>query len=271
MRPSCSEPRRVLLLERAGEPAATTSGQATREVPADIQLRLVVNGEPLVTMACLDEGCEELALGFLFTEGFVESLEEVRSVAFREVDRVVEVSLARPLDRKALDEGLRVTSSRGTTFAGAGARAPLRPVGRTVTVDGETLWRRIAASSRASELHREVGGVHSALYEGPQGRLLAEDIGRHNCVDKVAGRLLRIQAERGQDGPPGAGGMLLTSGRIASEILSKCARLGVEIVVSRSAAMASALRLAEEFGLTVIGYARDTRAVLYCGPERLRL
>lgn len=279
MRDKSVEAHEVLVLERVGDPSApgglpaTTARAATHDVPADISLRLLVDGAPLVTLLCLNRGCEELALGFLFTEGLIDSLESVRTVVFHEDLYTVEVELDRPLDRALLARTRSMTSGcgRGITYVDPRVDELFRPVGHTVLLEAGSLWERIAAFNRSSALYREVGGVHSCQFDGSQGAVLSEDIGRHNCVDRIAGVLLKRQAERGGSGLPGAGGQILSSGRVSTEILTKCVRLGVEVVISRSAPTASALRLAADFGLTVVGYARGGRAVVYAGAERIRL
>lgn len=279
MRDRSVETHEVLLLERAAgasapdDLTATTASSATRDVPADVSLRLLVGGAPLVTLLCLNRDCEALALGFLFTEGLVDSLAAVRSLSFDEDLYTVDITLDRPLDRELVERTRSMTSGcgRGITFVDPRVDELFRPVGHAAILEARLLWDRIAEFSRSSPLYREVGGVHSCLFDGPQGSVLSEDIGRHNCVDRIAGVLLRRQAERGEAGPPGAGGQILTSGRVSTEIVTKCVRLGVEVIVSRSAPTASALRLAADFGLTVVGYARGGRAVVYAGKERLRL
>jgi FdhD protein len=275
MEPKTVEPHDVLILERKGDSPGAVATAASRPVPADISLRLLVNGSLLVTLLCLNQGCEELALGFLYTEGLIDSLAEVRGIRFHEDLYTVDVGLEHELDRERLEATRSMTSGcgRGVTYVDPRLDALFRPVGNSATLDVAALWGRLEVFNRMSELHREVGGVHSCLFEGSQGTVLAEDIGRHNCVDRIAGVLLRRQGQepgfRGQG--PGAGGQLITSGRVSTEILTKCVRIGVEVVVSRSAPTASALRLAEDFGLTVVGYARGGRALVYTGTARVRL
>jgi FdhD protein len=270
MAPRTVQPREVLVLERGEDSAPSRATPDTRSVPADISLRLLVGGAPLVTIACLNERCEELALGFLFTEGLIDGPASVRAMRFHEDLFTIEVELDREIDRARLEATRSMTSGcgRGVTYVDPRVDELFRPVEHTALLEVASLWERIAEFNRSSELYREVGGVHSCLFEGPQGSILAEDIGRHNCVDKIAGVLLR-KASAGAR--PGEGGQLLSSGRVSSEILTKCVRLGVEIVISRSAPTSSALALAEDFSLTVVGYARGGRAVVYTGAERVRV
>jgi FdhD protein len=117
----------------------------------------------------------------------------------------------------------------------------------------------------AQELYRQARGVHcSALSDGKRIRLQAEDIGRHNTLDKLAGLLL-------MEGESAEGWMVLTTGRISSEMLQKSARIGATVVVSRTSPTSQSTQAAEELGITLIGYARKTQFSVYAHPERLGL
>jgi FdhD protein len=115
----------------------------------------------------------------------------------------------------------------------------------------------------SQELYRETGGVHTSILSDGQGGILsAEDIGRHNTLDKIAGMALMEDCwpERR---------ILITTGRISSEMLQKAARMDVTILVSRTSPSSLSIELAEAWGVTLIGYARRTRFNLYTHPERI--
>ena len=115
----------------------------------------------------------------------------------------------------------------------------------------------------SQELYRKTGGVHtSILTDGDQVTILAEDIGRHNSLDKIAGRLLLEEVEFTQR-------LLLTTGRISSDMLQKAARIGAGIVISRTSPTSMSVELAEKWGITLIGYARRDRFNLYTHPVRI--
>jgi FdhD protein len=113
------------------------------------------------------------------------------------------------------------------------------------------------------DLYRETGGVHtSALTDGERILLSAEDIGRHNTLDKLAGMCLM------QNVWP-ARRILMTTGRISSEMLQKAVRLGAGILISRTSPSSLSIELAEKWGITLIGYARRNKFNLYAHPERI--
>ena len=117
---------------------------------------------------------------------------------------------------------------------------------------------------RSSELYKEVGGVHSVLFHHDAFSFFNEDIGRHNCFDKIAGVLLK----NGNMGLTGSG-MMFVSGRVSSEIITKVIRLGVPVLVSRSTPTAAAVYLARQYNVTLLGYVRSNAGFVYSGEERL--
>jgi len=117
----------------------------------------------------------------------------------------------------------------------------------------------------SQELYHETGGVHtSALSDGEQVILSAEDIGRHNTLDKIAGLCLmeNIWPDRR---------VLITTGRISSEMLQKAVRMGAKVIASRTSPSSLSIEMAEAWGITLIGYARRNRFNLYAHPERIPL
>ena len=116
---------------------------------------------------------------------------------------------------------------------------------------------------RRSDLYRETGGTHNAsLADGEKTLCFRTDIGRHNAVDMLGGWALLADVVLDRT-------LLLTTGRISSEILVKALRMGVPVVVSRSAPTALALELARDLGVTIVGYARGAKFNVYTHPERI--
>lgn len=213
---------------------------AVRKVITETALRLYVDNAHVTTFCCLNEYPEELALGFLYTSGRIDSLRAVSVVSGTQEELRVELTGVPPVSEKPIlpEAGFEISLSR--------------------------VWRLMRVFVRRSALFASSGGVHSALLFHDEFQLFNEDIGRHNCVDKIAGRLLRS----GRLDKAGRA-VLLTSGRVTVEIMTKLLRLGVPVLVSRTTPTAQAVSLAGSRNIALLGYVRGSRAVVYAGRERI--
>ncbi len=222
---------------------------------------LMVNGEEWLTFLCTPVDLEALAVGFLYNEHILNSLEEVASLRVCPERDNVDVWLHKSAVKP---KNWRRTS--GCTGGFTNAMFPLS--GNThrngISLTPEVVGELIASLLDSQELYRQVGGVHSsALSDGKTILMTADDIGRHNTLDKIAGRCLM---EPVPDGPR----LLLSTGRISSDMLQKAARIGAAVVISRTAASSLAIEMAQQAGITLIGYARRDRFTLYTHPDRIR-
>ena len=218
----------------------------------------------------------ELALGFLFTESIISSYDQIESVG-PATDRlecnVVCVNLKPDtrFDPALLQRNFYTTSSCGVCAKSSlealrvGGMRPVRNGG--VRVSAEVVRSLPERLREAQGVFSSTGGLHAAGLFGPRGKLLLvrEDVGRHNAVDKVVGeRLMAGEA-------PLTGKILMVSGRTSFEIVQKTLRLGAPILAAVSAPSSMAIQLAEEFGLTLLGFVRGSRFNIYTGAERIRL
>ncbi|HEY75819.1 MAG TPA: formate dehydrogenase accessory sulfurtransferase FdhD [Thermoflexia bacterium] len=230
-------------------------------VPREERVVLYVNGREWVGWMCTPTWLEELAVGFLFNEGFIDGMEEVAHVRVCGSGRCVDVWLEKDVDLPGLPT---VTSgcSGGTTFETV--KEEREPLTSRVNITPERVVWWMQRLHRAADLHRAVGGVHtSALAEGDRLVHIVEDVGRHNTVDKLAGYCLRR-------GLPTRDRILLTSGRVSSEMLAKAARMGTPVVISRTSPTSLAVDLARAWNITLIGYARGRGFRVYAGEHRIR-
>jgi FdhD protein len=263
------------------------AGSASRDdaVAVEEPLEIRIAGDPVaVTMRTPgDDG--DLALGFLFAEGIVESAADVGAVAHcgRPGDEgfgnVVEVTPG----AGAVLEWERVEATRrGTITTSAcgvcGRRsiddlmALCRPLSAEPRVPRAAVLRAIEEMRTAQDLFARTGGTHAAAVHAAGGERLAarEDVGRHNAVDKVVGALLRDRlVGRGAD--PGARrpAVLAVSGRASFEIVQKAARARIPVVASVSAPTSLAVDLSVRAGLTLAGFVRGGRINVYAHPGRL--
>lgn len=221
---------------------------------------LTVNNRLWLTWMCSPARLEALAVGFLFTEGLITSLAEVASVRVCPSGANVEVWLHQ--DLLPPQRWARASGCVGGLTAQPWAR-PLPRVTDGAPLPAQAVGGLMTQLYEAQQLYRATGGIHaSALSDGRSLYALAEDVGRHNTLDKLAGQCLLDHVVMTES-------ILLTTGRLSSEMVGKAARMGVPIVISRSAPTALALELAEHCGLTLIGYARRDSFNVYTCPERL--
>jgi FdhD protein len=155
-----------------------------------------------------------------------------------------------------------------TSGCGGGITFSLETNGSTALqdaskVDPAALFSLIRALYLEAQAYRESRGIHAAaMADGEKLLIVAEDVGRHNAVDKICGEaMLR--------GIPAAGKILLATGRISSEMLRKAAHMGTPVVVSRTSATTMSIRLAKRLGLTLVGYVRGDSFYVYSRPDRL--
>lgn len=232
---------------------------ATTHVVREGLVRLHVNGQELATIMCTPVALDQLAVGFLRSEGIIESFSDVRRVVVCPSGACVEVWLrdaGRPLPTgKVLTSGC----GGGITFADLTER--VEPLTSDLTVTADQLGRLFFMLQEGQRIR----GIHTAaLADGEQLLVVTEDVGRHNAVDKLWGRCL-VEGIATQDR------IVLTTGRISSEMLRKAARMRAPIVVSRTSPTTLTLALAEAWNVTVVGYVRRGSLNVYTGLARVRV
>ena len=213
---------------------------------------------------CTPVNLEAMSVGFLYNEGILESMGEVEDVRVCEHGDNVDVWLNRSVEQP---QSWRRTSgcTGGVTAVDALARVDVSFNGDRPEFPPEAIGRLVEMLFESQELYRETGGVHtSALSDGEKIVFVAEDIGRHNTLDKIAGLCLM------KDTWPKTR-ILITTGRISSEMLQKAARLSAPILISRTSPSSLSIEMAERYGITLIGYARTHRFNVYSNPQRVGL
>ncbi|MBI1855386.1 MAG: formate dehydrogenase accessory sulfurtransferase FdhD [Chloroflexi bacterium] len=234
------------------------------ETIVETPVSLTVNGEAWITFMCTPVNLEALAVGFLFNEGIIQSMDEVADVRVCEHGDNVDVWLNRAAQQPA---SWRRTSgcTGGVTAVDLLAKPDISFNGDQPKIPPEAIGHLIEMLFESQELYRETGGVHtSALCDGEKMLLSAEDIGRHNTLDKIAGLCLmkNVWPETR---------ILITTGRISSEMLQKAARLQAPILISRTSPSSLSIEMAERYGITLIGYARTHRFNVYSNSQRVGL
>jgi len=254
------------------------------QVMLEEPLALHLNGRQVAVLMRLPGLEKELAAGFCLSEGLVTDFAGILTIHHcgqglplpgEDVGEEEMASSRNRVDVRTREDVLREDARLEVVRlirAGCGAvdlehsELNLAPVSAPLRVDYALLWGLGPALRAAQRLHEEVGGVHAAGLFTALGQLVVacEDVGRHNAVDKALGHcLLR--------GIPLTDKLLLCSGRLSYEMVTKVIRLGMPILASISAPTALAVQLAERFNVTLIGYLRGQRMTIYTHPERIVL
>jgi FdhD protein len=228
------------------------AGEVVREQP----LSVFVNGEKFLTLLCSPMMLDELIVGYLWMEKIIADRAEIARLEVSAVDGRAEVTLTHPVTLPT-ERILTSGCGGGITFRIDHRLFPrLRS---TLRVRPAELAERMKELFQAAVHYQRSRGIHGAALADPDRLLIvAEDVGRHNAVDKVKGQaLLR--------GIPTEDRLLLSTGRVSSEMLLKAARMGVPVVASRTSPTEMAVALAEQLGITVCGYVRPDGLNVYAG------
>jgi FdhD protein len=233
------------------------------ETIVEAPVSLTVNGNVWLTFMCTPVHLEAMAVGFLYNEGILESMEEVADVRVCEHGDNVDVWLNHAVEQP---QSWRRTSgcTGGVTAVDALARLDVSFDGDQPQIPAGAIGHIVEMLIQAQDLYRETGGVHtSALCNGDELVLVADDIGRHNTLDKIAGLCLmnKVWPETR---------ILITTGRISSEMLQKAARIQAPILISRTSPSSLSIEMAERYGITLIGYARRDRFNVYSSSQRIQ-
>jgi FdhD protein len=257
-----------------------------RPVIAETPWVLYLDRRELVTFMCSPVGQQHLALGFLISEGLIDCLADVWQLkVYLDEDRVymyfpdagldgelamrtceeatgsIDVRLRRPPPTRPEKRILTSGCGGGVTFDDlSGNRAPLQSDLRISAGQVSALMRQL---NESATLYRASRGVHtSALTDGERLLVLAEDVGRHNTLDKIRGACLLGNM-------PTRDRILVSSGRISSEMITKARKMEAPIVISRTSPTVASIRLAKAWNITLIGYVRGRQMRIYAGAERV--
>ncbi|HWQ15933.1 MAG TPA: formate dehydrogenase accessory sulfurtransferase FdhD [Roseiflexaceae bacterium] len=258
----------------------------TRPVIGETPWVLYVDRREWVTFMCSPVGLHHLALGFLLSEGAIGGLDDVwqlkvyldenrvymyfpdaglaGELAMRtceEASGAIDVRLRRPAPPRPERRVLTSGCGGGVTFDDlSGHRPPLQSDLAVTPAQVSTLMR---ALNESAALYRTSRGVHTSALADPDRLLvLAEDVGRHNTLDKIRGACLL-------EGISTDGRILVSSGRISSEMITKARKMNIPIVISRTSPTVMSIELAQAWHITLIGYVRGRQMRVYTGSQRV--
>ncbi len=229
-------------------------------------MTLYLNGREMVTLLCAGHHLEELAAGFFYAEGFLERRDDLEQLDVKESEGRVYASIRTDVslpERLWMKRTVTSGCGKGSLFYYSLDALLSRPITSTVAFTAGQVLDRVEDLKHLSETYRRTHGVHNCAAADGDGILLfRDDIGRHNAVDMIVGHFF-LKGLSLEDK------MLITTGRLTSEMLIKAAKVRIPVVVSRNTATSLAVELARNLNITLIGYARAGKFTVYSGLERI--
>lgn len=242
------------------------------QVPVEEPLEIFINDEPFHMTMRLPGEEVALALGFCFTEGIIDGLNDTLSVNYcQDVSSNRMMVYLHPTRAEFVSAKLR--RKRTTSYSSCGVCgkevvadlcSTLEKARNRVQMGLSKLLELQQTTEGSQKIFRATGGTHAAAIFSVQGELMAlsEDIGRHNALDKAIGKVLLGKAA-------GEAGVLILTSRLSYEMVQKAARLGLEIVAGASAPTSLAISLAESVNVTLVGFLRHDGGNVYSGAQRI--
>ena len=228
----------------------------------EIPFTIVVNGKELATLQCTPTSLEYLAVGFLLSEGVLTQKEDVKHMSLCDKGSYIRINVVVNVDMEALVQR-RLIGSAGVSFYRRSKEA-MSDVNSQLQVSTGKLLSLMHQFQAKSSLYKQTRGNHSCALCNADGDVivLADDIGRHNAIDKVIGEcLMKGISEEDK--------ILVTSGRISAEIVDKGAKRKIPVIISFGAPTSLALDLARSAGLTVIGFVREQHLSIFTNDQRV--
>ena len=262
-RPVLSNATRPLTVEvesfnERGEQLATS-------IAGEHPLTIYLDKRELVTLMTLGQCPEALAIGYLRNQRLIRSLAEIRSVQVDwDVESCAVTTFAgiEDLDGKMEKRTVTTGCGQGTVFGDLMAEIDSVALPPDVTLTEATYYRLMDNVRRYDTVYKSAGAVHGcALACGDEILLFVEDVGRHNAVDAIAGQMWL-------DGMDGADKIFYTTGRLTSEMVIKCAQMGIPFLVSRSGLTQMGYEIARRVGITMLGRATGRHYLLFTGAQR---
>ncbi|KAB2338940.1 formate dehydrogenase accessory sulfurtransferase FdhD [Cytobacillus depressus] len=236
------------------------------EIVVEQPLTIMLNGEEFATMVCSPEHLEELTIGFLASEGFIRQEEEIKSISIDESKGIAYIDLLVPVTTSHEFHSKRFIGSccgKSRQFYFHNDARTAKTSTSKITITPDQCLNIMKQLQDSSVTFQETGGVHNAaLFSGEIMVVNRTDIGRHNALDKIYGYCIQNKISVRDK-------IIAFSGRISSEVLLKAAKIGVGIILSKSAPTNLAIQLAEDLNITAVGFIRGNSFNVYSHPSRI--
>jgi len=234
----------------------------------EFPLTIMVNGEEFATVICSPNHLEELTLGFLASEGAILKREDLKSIQIDDSKGFAHVELTKSLGERFEYSTKRMIASccgKSREFYFQNDAAIAKTSMSKIILNPTQVLNMMTRLQSASAVFKQTGGLHNAaISDGDTFFEHRQDIGRHNALDKLYGYCIERHI-------PVRNKVLIFSGRISSEILIKAAKIGVGVILSKSAPTTLAITLAQDLNITAIGFIRDGNFNIYSHPERIKI
>lgn len=229
-------------------------------ITAESNLEMIINGKSRISMLISPMYIEAFVVGYLITEGIIKSFNEIKTIEYRDEEQIWVIidSPTENINKMELD-----------TSGGVGIKHSSNVIIRIppsdMKITPEIIFDAQAKLIQSSILWRKTGGTHMAGLFNPNGVMAyyAEDCGRHNAIDKIIGQALL-------DRKSPSSYFMAFSGRLSAAMVSKIARVGIPIVISKAAPLAKGLEIGRNAGMTLVGFARSPEMNIYSNPERIQ-
>ena len=237
-----------------------------REYP----LTIILNGKTLATLLCSPKKLKELALGFLRTEKLIESLKDIESIDLNEnLGTIYVETLKKDIKRESFHSkkvDLNTVEETKDEFLAASnflSAVNCEKVSSDLRLDIDKIFEFMKKNLDYSNVFKETGGVHCvALCDREDILVINEDVARHNALDKVIGESLEKDIYLKDK-------IVILSGRVSLEMILKCAKLNIPIIISKSAPTSLSVSLAKMLNITLVGFVRGNKMNIYSGEERI--
>ncbi|WP_372497655.1 formate dehydrogenase accessory sulfurtransferase FdhD [Priestia megaterium] len=238
------------------------------KIVTEFPVTVKINEEEFVTMVCSPQYIEDMVIGYLASEGVIRAYTDIKNIWVQEKEGYVHVTIDKlnpyfqNLQNKRYITSCCGASRQGFVFINDALTAK-KMNDISVELSIKDCFQLMNKLQQSAATFQETGGVHNAAICDKNGFMLSRmDIGRHNALDKLYGYCLKHHISIRDK-------VVVFSGRISSEILLKVAKIGCEVVLSKSAPTELALNLAEELGITTVGFIRNDSLNIYTCPERI--
>ncbi len=249
---------------------AGTFEERTEQVVEETPVVIVYNAIPHVVMMATPRDLEDFALGFSVTEELIRSPADLKSLQVVKYSQGIELQASVSTECEAViaARARRLTGRTGCGICGSdsieGVLKTVHPVAHGVVVPAGAIERAFQSLVDHQQLNASAGAVHAAGWASLEGAILVarEDVGRHNALDKLIGALLK-------SGVKPEGGFVVVTSRASFEMAQKATVFGARLLAAISGPTGLAVRVAQQAGLTLVGFARQGRMTVYTHPQRV--